>query len=224
MELRAESFCIRCHVAASEGDVLGTVAVRDYLGASLGGWWEEVRLTATLNLAKIGINILILFFLLRMLMEPLLSLRGAVARLADGTGGVGVRAEVRSSDEFGELAHDLNTFLDRIAGILGDLRTLLSRMVAVGTRLARVTGSTDEQLSSVEAAIQATLPGEDDSDDEGLERGLRNLPRLVHEVHGLRHMVHEMDFLHEHLSEVVGTGNDLLDRLIRDEEDAGSEA
>ncbi|MDX1675393.1 MAG: HAMP domain-containing protein, partial [Longimicrobiales bacterium] len=118
VHLRAESFCLQCHVTASEGDVLGTVVVRDYLSASLSGWWDQVRLSATVSAAKIIIHVTIVFFLLRTLMEPLLSLRGAVARLADGSGGLRTRAEVRSSDEFGELAHDLNAFLDRITGLL----------------------------------------------------------------------------------------------------------
>ncbi len=221
VELRAESFCLRCHVTASVGDVLGTVVVRDYLSATLSGWWRDVRLSATVNAAKILIHVAILFFLLRVLMEPLLSLRGVVARLADGTGGIANRAQVRSDDEFGELAHDLNAFLDRIDGLLSELRRVLSGTVRTGEALAGSTEDAREQLDAMEAALEpmlgygsagAGLAG-DGVADAGLADGRRELPRLVAAVHELRHTVQRQGFLHRELTAVVETGDALLARL-----------
>jgi hypothetical protein len=45
-------------------------------------------------------------------MDPLLELRSTVARLGKVTPGVRMRARIASSDEFGELAQDLNAFLE----------------------------------------------------------------------------------------------------------------
>lgn len=159
VEVRADEFCLQCHVDAALGDVLGTVVVRDYLSTRLREWWREVRLTGTLNLAKVGLHTIILFFLLRALLEPLLSLRSAVSRLAKGQAGLTTRAEVRSSDEFGDLANDLNAFLDRVDHVLADLHKTIARIVAVSTRLAQVTGRTGEQLREVERALYAALAG-----------------------------------------------------------------
>jgi methyl-accepting chemotaxis protein len=248
------------------GQVLGTVTVRDYLGTRLDGWKEEAGLAGGLNLVKIVIHSVILFFLLRALLGPLLSLRAAVARLAKGAGGLSTRAEVRSTDEFGELAHDLNAFLDRVDHMLRDLERTIGKMVAVASRLAQVTGQAGKQLEGVEGALYETLSSQDeaardpvrtaadlsnlnrllDTLDQGLEeadpadrariaevrgrleaaragweryaRMTASAPRLIHEVHGLRHMIQEIGFLEEHLADVAESGRDLLGRVLRPRE------
>lgn len=96
LDIRADEFCVTCHVDSEAGDVLGTVTVRDYLDQRLEAWWEDVQLTGTLGLAKAGVHTVILFLLLRVLMAPLLSLRSAVSRLGKGTSGLRIRAEVAS--------------------------------------------------------------------------------------------------------------------------------
>ncbi len=73
-----------------------------------------MRLTAGALSLKILVYANVLFFLLKVRMEPLLSLR---------------------ADEFGELAQDLNHFLDRVALIVKDLDQILSEVVTVGSRL-----------------------------------------------------------------------------------------
>lgn len=196
--LRADEFCLQCHVGAAVGDVLGTVVVRDYLGTRLGHLWGEVRLTGTLNLIKVVLHAVILFFLLRKLMAPLLALGAAVARLARGEAGVSVRVEVVSSDEFGALAHDLNVFLDRIDQILSDLEETISGLVEVGSRLERLTTDAADQVVRLEK--------------EALETGST---QLVHDVHEVRHTLNEIKDLERRMGEVAKAGRRLLTRLMR---------
>lgn len=87
VDLHAEKFCLQCHTAASVGDVLGSVIVRDYLSVRMGRLWHEVQFAAGLNIIKIVVYTVILFFLMRKLMAPLLSFRGAVSQLAEGRRG-----------------------------------------------------------------------------------------------------------------------------------------
>ncbi len=68
-------FCLSCHIDANVGDVLGTVTVRNYFASHLLHWWEEVDLTATLGMGKVFLHTIVLFFLLKVRMEPLISLR-----------------------------------------------------------------------------------------------------------------------------------------------------
>lgn len=205
VELRAEEFCLQCHTDASVGAVLGTVTTRSYLSTRLEGWWKDVRLTAGLNLLTVVIHSVILFFLLRVLLAPLFSLRSAVSQLAKGAADLSTRAEVRSSDEFGELANDLNAFLDRIDHILADLQGTIAKTVAVSTRLAQVTGRTGDQLERVERSLEAVLaaPGADQA----------AVARILQEVHEFRHMIQQLGFLEEHLNDVAEAGQRLLDRL-----------
>jgi HAMP domain-containing protein len=147
--LRAEQYCLACHVKASVGDVLGTVIVRSYLQRKEAAWWQEVRVTTGALSLKILIHTVVLFFLLKVRMAPLLALRSTVASLAKGVMDLSPRARVATEDEFGELARDLNHFLDRIAVLVVDLDKILSEVVAVGTRLGSLNRALERQLDGM---------------------------------------------------------------------------
>lgn len=149
VNLVAEQFCLGCHVKAQVGEVLGTVAVRSYLQRKEALWWQEVRLTAGALSVKILIHTIVLFLLLKVRMEPLLALRSTVSGLARGVMDLSPRAAVNSADEFGELAQDLNHFLDRIGVIVQDLDRILSEVVAVGARLGALNRELERQVDTM---------------------------------------------------------------------------
>ncbi len=136
--IRAEQFCVQCHVTAKPGDVLGEVTVRGYLDRQLQDWWHEVKLTGTLGMAKILLHTIVLFLLLKIRMEPLVSLRAVIALLAKAGSDLSHRAPIRSHDEFGELARDLNLFLDRLCQIVEDLGGVITRVMDINGRLITV--------------------------------------------------------------------------------------
>lgn len=115
VSLEAEAFCIACHAKAAVGDMLGRVTVRSYPGSHLSGWWNDVQFSSVLALGKITLHTVVLFFLLKARLAPLLSLRNVLGRLSRAGFDLSERVPVRSRDEFGELAHDLNLFLDRLS-------------------------------------------------------------------------------------------------------------
>jgi methyl-accepting chemotaxis protein len=150
--LAAEQFCLSCHVKAKLGDVLGTVSVRSYLARKEAVWWQEVRLTAGALSLKIVVHTIVLFLLLKVRMEPLLVLRSTVSGLAKGVMDLRPRAAVRTADEFGELAQDLNHFLDRIGLVVTDLDRILGEVVAVGARLGALNRSLEQQVDGMREA------------------------------------------------------------------------
>jgi methyl-accepting chemotaxis protein len=154
VELTAEQFCVGCHVRAKVGEVLGTVTVRSYLSRKQALWWHEVRLTAGVLSFNIIVHTIVLFLLLKVRMEPLLSLRSTVAGLSKGVMDLSPRARVKSEDEFGELAEDLNHFLDRITLVVHDLDKLLAEVVAVGGRLSGLTRQLESQLDGLRVGAQ----------------------------------------------------------------------
>ena len=99
--LTAEQFCLNCHAHAKIGDVLGEITVRGYLSSRLSAWWAELRLTSMIWALNIITHTIVLLLLLRIRMEPLLSLRATVARLAKGVINLSHRAKLNSHDEFG---------------------------------------------------------------------------------------------------------------------------
>lgn len=163
--LKAEQFCLGCHVKAAVGDVLGTVTVRSYLERKEATWWQEVRLTAGALSLKIVVHTILLFLLMRVRMAPLLALGSTLSGLARGIMDLGPRAAVNSADEFGELARDLNHFLDRIGVVVQDLDHILSEVVTVGERLGALNRGLEQQVEGMRAASMRRL-------GEGAQRGL----------------------------------------------------
>jgi len=146
IELTAEPFCVSCHVTAQPGDVLGRVSVRSYRSHRMAEWWREARVISVVGMANVLLHTIVLFLLLRVRM----GLRTTVARLARGRMDLGQRAEVRSDDEFGELASDFNHFLDRLTMLVEDLEDVLGRVAAVNRRLLQVGSEMDVRIGTVQ--------------------------------------------------------------------------
>ena len=145
-EVTAEAFCLGCHTEAKVGDVLGVITVRNYLARDFALWFEDVKLTAALAVGKIVLHSILLFLILRARMEPLLRLRSVVSNLARAYGGLDQRAEIRTADEFGVLARDLNLFLDKINRLIGELNQVLVRVVSVNDDIVAVQGDLRGQI------------------------------------------------------------------------------
>ena len=173
--LKAEQYCLGCHIKAQVGDVLGTVQVRSYLDRKEAVWWHEVRLTMGALSVKILVHTIVLFFLLKVRMEPLLALRSTVAGLARGVMDLSPRAMANTADEFGELAQDLNHFLDRVTLIVSDLDKILSEVVAVGARLGALNRHLERQLDGLrDASLHAV--------GQGAQRSLDTQVLAAHET------------------------------------------
>ena len=149
VNVEAEAMCTSCHSNAEPGDVLGTITVRNYLGRDFELWFEDVKLTLGLAVGKIIMHSVLLFLILRSRMEPLLRLRSVVSSLSKAYTDLGQRAEVRTSDEFGVLARDLNVFLDRIGRLVEELSQVLNRVVDVNDDILQVQGDLRAQVDGV---------------------------------------------------------------------------
>jgi hypothetical protein len=157
VDLGAEQFCRTCHLTAELGDVLGSVTVRSYRSHKFAEFWREAQLVSVVAMANVILHTIVLFLLLRIRMEPLLRLRATVARLAKGHLDLSQRVEAKSDDEFGELALDLNHFLERVNHMVEDLDGVLSKVVAVNDRLAQVSQQMGGQLETVQGMSARAL-------------------------------------------------------------------
>lgn len=155
--LEAEAFCLQCHTEAAIGDPLGHVEVRSYFSDFRERWWEEARMTSLTGMVNIIFNTIILYLLLKFRMGPLLALRQVLDRLVKGGMDLSRRAQVRSEDEFGELALDLNLFLDRICRLHEELEDFAAREVLLNRELQGMLGQVDEGLEAAWKRTHATL-------------------------------------------------------------------
>lgn len=165
--LKSEEACLGCHIKAKVGDVLGTITVRSYLEPKESAWWTQVSVMAGTMSIKIIFHTILLFLLLRARMEPMLSLRATTAALAKGVMDLSPRAKVNSADEFGELAADLNSFLDRVKLLVHDLDQILSEVMSVGDRLGTLSRGLEQQLDDMRESSSH-------ADSEGAQRSVAN--------------------------------------------------
>ncbi|MFW5642312.1 MAG: HAMP domain-containing protein, partial [Roseicyclus sp.] len=154
IEIEAEEFCLACHVEAEVGETLGQVSVRNYLARDFALWLDDVRLTAALSAGKILLHSFLLFLILRARLEPLMELRAVVSKLARAYGNIGHRAEIRTSDEFGVLARDLNLFLDRISRIVTELDAVLARVVTANDDIIAIQSDLRRSIEKVVSDVR----------------------------------------------------------------------
>ncbi|WP_342070151.1 methyl-accepting chemotaxis protein [Yoonia algicola] len=154
IEIVAEEFCLACHTQASIGETLGRVTVRNYLSRDFAIWLKDIRLTAALSVGKIVLHSFLLFLILRARLEPLMQLRAVVSNLARAYGSLSHRAEIRTSDEFGVLARDLNLFLDRISTIIHELDAVLAKVVTANDDIIAVQSDLRQSIDSVVSSVR----------------------------------------------------------------------
>ncbi len=147
-------FCLGCHTEADVGDVLGEVVVRRDLGTDFSEWVEDMRITGLLSMGKIVLHSVLLFVILRARLEPLMGLRSTVSRLARAYSGLTHRAEIRTADEFGVLARDLNLFLDRVSRLMEELDEVLRRVVAVNGDIVTIQSDLRDRIDGLTRRIR----------------------------------------------------------------------
>ena len=153
-QVAAEPFCLACHTEAAVGDVLGQITVRRDLSTDFSQWIADMRLTGLLALGKIVLHSVLLFLILRARLEPLLGLRAVVSNLARAYGGLTHRAEIKTADEFGVLARDLNLFLDRISRLMQELDDVLARVVSVNADIVKIQGDLRDRIDGLTGRIR----------------------------------------------------------------------
>jgi len=205
LDIVAEDFCLACHSQASVGETLGTVTVRNYLSRDFELWFKDIRLTLVLSMGKIVLHSFLLFLILRARLEPLMELRAVVSNLARAYGNLGHRADIRTSDEFGVLARDLNLFLDRITRVVGELDAVLAKVVAANDGIIAIQGDLRHAIDRVV------------SDMRHVERdamlSARREPRLSNEwFAAIRQQIADLDTAAQQAG-LSGSADELLEAL-----------
>jgi methyl-accepting chemotaxis protein len=86
--------------------------------------------------------------------RPVATMSGSLQLLAQGQGDLTRRLEVRTKDEMGHLAEEFNNFLDKLHGLVGEVRQTSVRVNEASMQFSevaeRLAGGAQEQASSLE--------------------------------------------------------------------------
>ena len=117
--LVAEQDCLACHVNSKTGDVLGVMDIMfsfEEIDAYIGQVsWKFITMFA-LSLALT--SVLMMLVLKRVVGNPLIILMERIRDLSHGNGDLTSRVQINSQDEMGEIAKDINFFIEKIQKII----------------------------------------------------------------------------------------------------------
>nr|WP_033035882.1 methyl-accepting chemotaxis protein [Pseudomonas sp. GM102] len=146
--------------------IKGLPSVNWYIGLSIDknkGYETlgDFRASAILaTVIAVFVTLLLLGVLIRVLMQPLRLMGKAMRDIAQGEGDLTRRLSVHSKDEFGELAHDFNLFVERIQHSIREVSSATEQVNEVAKRVMQTSSSSmtnsDDQANrtnSIAAAI-----------------------------------------------------------------------
>ncbi len=148
-EIPVETKCIKCHTHWKEHEPAG------YLGVKIDRTFEETNSLKVTNkfilFMIIFIVIIAIIFLLNMLIvkklqTSLFNLKIITADLAEGEGDLTKRAPVESKDEAGDIAKNLNKFIEKIQKIIQNLKFSIDKSSEVETVVQKATNKTGETV------------------------------------------------------------------------------
>jgi methyl-accepting chemotaxis protein len=147
-----------------------------YLGVVIGEEIAYSSVSSFRNMAALymilGVIVIVIMLqtLLKYLMQPMQRLSDAIKDISQGEGDLTKRLVVENNDEFGEVSHHFNMFIEKIHGSIEQVRTSTIQLERSVENLVESTTATQEMYSD-----QTKLT-------DGLTSAIENLSTSAHDI------------------------------------------
>jgi methyl-accepting chemotaxis protein len=113
--LIAQKVCLACHVNAKNGDVLGVMSLK-YSFKDLDNQISSISLEFIIIffISLIIATVILLLSMKKVVGSPINELLAKISDLAQGEANLKAKVKVGSNDELGEIAHNVNLFIEKI--------------------------------------------------------------------------------------------------------------
>jgi methyl-accepting chemotaxis protein len=150
--------CLTCHIVP-EGTVLGAVSMRislDKVNAAMRDF-RVMTLLAALGLI-VPVIAFIYLYTKHTVTLPLDEVTRGLRDIAEGEGDLTSRLAVRAKDEIGEAAHAFNDFMEKLQGIIAEVKSGTQEVLQTSASLAQISErlAANSQVQSQEAYSMAT--------------------------------------------------------------------
>ncbi|MEF3191799.1 MAG: methyl-accepting chemotaxis protein [Campylobacterales bacterium] len=195
--LVATQECLTCHSNAKVGDVLGVMDL-DY---SLEGLENDIatmttRTSLTMILSSLVTTILLLWVLKRIVGKPIDDLLRHIKDLASGEGDLTARVAVKSEDELGEVAHNINLFIEKIQRIVTTVQETAQASQKIATDLSSHAASLQQrtitQTKMVDESKELTSQVEKELDISE-QYSIQTAEEILRSYHTLEEMISSLD-------------------------------
>ncbi|MBD1582332.1 methyl-accepting chemotaxis protein [Pseudoalteromonas sp. S16_S37] len=121
---------------------------------------QAVMTTITSVIVILAIVVAMIWWATHMIAKPITKLTYIMRDIASGDGDLTQRIDINSQDEVGQLAHHMNTFIDKLRAMMLDTAAQASQLGNASAQLSEVSSNTNheiqqekEQVDSVSAAV-----------------------------------------------------------------------
>ena len=159
----------------------------------------QYRLTALLGGTNIIILLVLLLWIFKFVLRPVHRLAGAVEMLSMGSGDLTHRIPVKRKDELGAIADNFNTFLAKLAEIIGKAREASLNTETSGTDVSLVTEETVESAGAISVSIQKTREQQSITLEE-MTSSKEFLDSIVHNLDGFQQNIEQLSSIVEESS------------------------
>jgi methyl-accepting chemotaxis protein len=195
--LVATNECLMCHTNAKQGDVLGVMDLEYSLQDLENDITSMMKKTVlTMIVGALFTIIFLMAMLHRIIGTPLKELLQRVKDLASGEGDLTARIRVNSEDELGEIAININQFIEKIRQVIVNVLSTAYNSEKIAVALAEhakaLQNSTFTQSSKVDESKKLTEMVEKDL-DLSEEYSIQTAEEMIKSFCALEIMVNSLD-------------------------------
>ena len=146
-------------VKNSSGKVIGIVGV-DFSAE----WYdtqvtEHIRMVVILSIVMLIVGILAVLFLTAKVKKRFNVLNDKLSDIADGSGDLTKKIEIKSGDELEVISDNMNVFIDQIRDIVSGVKNNVSESVSASGELAEIADRATDTMNSLSDAISGVSSG-----------------------------------------------------------------
>ena len=146
-------------VRNSSGKVVGIVGV-DFSAE----WYdtqvtEHIRMVIILSIVMLIVGILAVLFLTAKIKKRFKVLNDKLSDIADGSGDLTKKIEIRSGDELEVISDNMNVFIDQIRDIVSGVKNNVSESVSASGELAEIADRASDTMNNLSNAISGVSSG-----------------------------------------------------------------
>ncbi len=174
-----------CVVNEDSGWLLVTIGNTDEFFAGL---HKNERLIFIMSLVALGLSLAVAILISTKIVNPIKRVNAAMKKIASGQADLTRRLDVQSSDEVGSLCHGFNAFMEKMQGLVGDVKksetTLTNAKDDLLFSLDNASGSIKKILTNIEGAgdqieQQAESVQQTSSAVEEIAENINSLERMI---------------------------------------------